>query len=304
MQPIPNITKLSDNVIRILGQNSGLMTLQGTNSYLIGKRQKRLLLDTSDPNKKEYLDLLENVLKDEKVIISDLILTHFHQDHIGALKEIKARKLISDDCRVWKFPKTDVMEDFKELDLLQLTDEQTFTTEEGDVFKIIYTPGHTTDHVILHDTQKNVIFSGDCILGEGTAVFEDLYDYMKSLDKILRLKPKKIFPAHGNVIDNAIEKIEYYIAHRQERERQIMSAFDIANRLTLMGIVEIVYKETPKNLWNAAAINVHHHLTKLQKEGKISEIHEDDEVLWEKIHNNKLPLRTTKMLLIIKNRRP
>lgn len=183
------------------------------------------------------------------------------------------------------------------VEVKKLQDNQEFEVEGGKV-KIVHTPGHTTDHVVL-TLPDGTLFSGDCILGnllttlpghmifknflkiigEGTAVFEDLYDYMKSLDKILTLKPSVIYPGHGNIIEDPLDKIKYYIKHRKQREEQILDFFvqRPQQKHQAMDVVKVVYKETPESLWPAAAYNVGHHLTKLQKEGKLQYIQEQDE---------------------------
>lgn len=240
-----------------------------------------MLIDTTDPNKPDYVKQLETVAKEESFTISSIIATHWHHDHIGSIEDVKAKKLVSDDCKFWKFPRSDAQEDYGSLKFSELINGQEFDVD-GVKLKVLHTPGHTTDHAILFNEQTKAVYSGDCILGEGTAVFEDLYDYMKSLELVLQLKPSVIYPGHGDIIDDdPVGRIEYYINHRNERERQIFEAIvNSSEPLTDMDIVRIVYAETPKHLWPAAAVNVHQHLMKLKKEGKIVEVDKNHETYW------------------------
>jgi endoribonuclease LACTB2 len=121
----------------------------------------------------------------------------------------------------------------KELGIRQLTDGQKFEIDEQNSLRVIHTPGHSTDHTVIFNEMKSILFSGDCILGEGTAVFEDLYDYMNSLEKILSLKPKTIYPGHGNIINDAVEKIQYYIV-----SKSAMIKIQLFNFFIILRIIE------------------------------------------------------------------
>ncbi|XP_071450560.1 endoribonuclease LACTB2 [Hetaerina americana] len=267
---IPSVSKLSSRIVRILGCNPGPMTLQGTNTYLIGTGKKRILLDTGEKNVPLYMNNLQKFLKEESLMLDRIIVTHWHHDHIGGVEDIL--ETIQPNLSIWKYPRKDSEDDYfsKPVNLNFLEDGQEIKTE-GATLRIVHTPGHSTDHIVLTLKEENSLFSGDCILGEGTAVFEDLYEYMKSLDLILSIKPDVIYPGHGPIVENPSPKIKFYIDHRNKREQGIIGVLkNEPNRLfTEMDIVKLIYTETPEHLYPAAAVNVGHHLSKLLKEGKV-----------------------------------
>lgn len=276
---LPPIARLSSKVIRILGCNPGPMTLQGTNSYLVGTGHRRVLVDSTETKTADaYIKLLKNVLNEEKAIIEHLVITHWHHDHIGGVEPVQnlLKKLFPSDKQptVWKLPRSSNQEksdDEKSIQWEPLRDDQVVEVE-GAKLQVKYTPGHTSDHACLLLQDENILFSGDCILGEGTSVFEDLHDYMLSLDKILQMRPKTIYPGHGPVLNDPLPHIQYYINHRKQREEDILRVLAEHGNdksMTGMDIVKLIYKDTPENLWIAAAFTVNHHLHKLQKEGKV-----------------------------------
>jgi len=241
---------------------------QGTNTYLVGSGSRRLLIDAGEKNVPEYSQNLRQVLKTENCSLKDLVVTHWHHDHIGGVSDVM--KMAGEGVTVHKFPReiNDVIEG---VEIAKLEDGQEISVE-GANFQVLHTPGHTTDHVVLYLKEENAVFSADCILGEGTAVFESLYHYMQSLEKILKIQPSVIYPGHGPVIQDPVEKIKFYIQHRLAREQQIISCLESSGQVGLesMEIVKTVYKETPTNLHMAANVNVNHHLEKLETEGKVT----------------------------------
>lgn len=275
LEALPLISKISRAVIRILGCNAGPITLQGTNTYLVGTGTRRVLIDAGDVDTApKYTEVLGNVLKQEQATIEHLIITHWHSDHIGGVSEVQKLLQNAKPATIWKLPRAVTDNSFRDientLDLKLLQDEQVIEVE-GAKLRVKHTPGHATDHACLVLDDGAALFSGDCILGQGSAVFEDLYTYMQSLHKILSLNPQQIYPGHGPVVSAPTQKIQEYIDHRNRREQQILDVVREKGPATEEDITEILYKDLTEGLKQFAVSNVFQHLKKLAKEGKVSQ---------------------------------
>ncbi|CAK9799146.1 Endoribonuclease LACTB2 [Anthophora quadrimaculata] len=277
---LPVISRLSQAVIRILGCNPGVMTLQGTNTYLVGTGTRRILIDAGEEKTaKEYTAVLRQVLEEEKATIEHLVVTHWHKDHLGGVNSVQhlleTINSTGTSSTVWKLPRAPEdngpSETEKKTIWQNLKDKQ-IVEVEGAKIRVEHTPGHSTDHASLMLENENTLFCGDCILGEGTAIFEDLFTYMASLKKIMAMKPSTIYPGHGPVIKDPETVINYYIQHRLRRENEILNVLQENAKETAISEMEIVkhmYLDTSKIMWEAAAYNVERHLDKLLKEGRV-----------------------------------
>ncbi|XP_071963042.1 endoribonuclease LACTB2-like [Antedon mediterranea] len=275
---IPQIEKLSSRIIRVLGCNPGMMTLQGTNTYVVGTGRKRILVDTGEEKKPEYISNLKKVLMESGSTLQEILITHWHHDHTGGIVDvIRELQLDTDNVKVSKFPRNPILEekiDDERIKYNYLKDGDVVKTE-GATLKAVYTPGHTDDHMVLFLEEENAVLTGDCILGEGTTVFEDLFTYMQSLEKLMGFSPTILYPGHGPIVNEAMVKIQKYIDHRNMRERQIVDVLTKNDKpMESMEIVKIMYADVGEHLHMVANENVCHHLSKLVKENKIIQLKE------------------------------
>uniref|UniRef100_A0A8D9A1M4 Beta-lactamase-like protein 2 n=1 Tax=Cacopsylla melanoneura TaxID=428564 RepID=A0A8D9A1M4_9HEMI len=138
---IPSVSQLSSRIIRVLGMNPGPMTLQGTNSYILGTGKKRLLLDTGEPDHLEYVNNLKQVLSKESISLEHIVLSHWHRDHVGGLQDIY-KHINPDDATIWKHKGTDPESqstDFMpENKTLQTLSDGQVLTVEGATLRCVY----------------------------------------------------------------------------------------------------------------------------------------------------------------------
>ena len=262
----PRTATPSDLVGRVLGLNPGMMTGPGTNTYLVGRRHP-ILIDTG-AGIEGYPALLDGYLKSRGVDRpARVLLTHRHVDHLGGVAQLRERyaglpvsKMIHRDAGLPE-------------GVADLRDGQSV---EGDGVTLVplHTPGHASDHLCYYLVEEKALFSGDVILSGSTSVIPsgdgDLADYMASLRRLQGLDIRRIYSAHGPVIEDGPARIAEYLEHRMLRERQILEA--LADGVeTIAAIVARIYVDVAPALHPVAALSVESHLKKLARQGRVQE---------------------------------
>ncbi|GLB35524.1 putative metallo-beta-lactamase superfamily protein [Lyophyllum shimeji] len=332
LEVLPSISRLSDHVVRVLGQNPGKFTLQGTNTYVIGKENPYTLIDTGE-GRDEYIPLLESVLREtakcskpDEPDVADIILSHWHGDHVGGLPSVLSllKRLwvernptlpfrpprlhkcpnLPDDPLKGHNASTTLPSIISALPLDAFSPtlsgrpfHDLHDTQVVAGLHVLHTPGHTSDSICLYIPQDKALYTADTVLGQGTAVFEDLSSYLKSLNKMLNFNGGDgytlLYPGHGPVVPKGKELISGYIQHRLEREAQILEVLktpppvaedspDSPTHWTTWTIVTQLYAAYPESLWLPAAHGVDLHLRKLQDDGVVKRVAgEQQHTSWE-----------------------
>lgn len=244
-------------VTRLVAPNPSLMTGQGTNTYIFGRGD--LAIVDPGPDDAGHVEAIVAALRERGGQPVLILVTHTHLDHLPGAFALKERLGVPIAAYA---PVLGID--------IGLRHEQRLTIG-GMPVRALHTPGHAADHVCFWLEEDAALFSGDLIVGEGTVVIGrdgDLDDYLRSLDTLLSLNLHQILPGHGPVITEPRRKIEEYIAHRRERERQIVVSL-ASGPLTPGDIVEAVYVDLDPRLSPVAAQTVEAHLRKLVREGVV-----------------------------------
>lgn len=293
--PRGEATRLTPLVERVIANNPSKFTYHGTGTYIVGG-QNCAVIDPG-PRIASHRDALERALSGRNVV--GIVVTHCHGDHsplaewlhevtgaprfaIGPHRQIAGWAEEDDHFPDEEDPAdarpTDDDEEKETIDLdfvpdIAVRDGETFLDTGEFSLSAVATPGHTSNHMCVAMPQESTLFSGDHVMGWSTTVVSppdgDMADYIESLRKVIGRRDGVLWPTHGGAITDPGPFLEAYLAHRLERERQIVAQIAAGND-TIPGIVRVLYAAVDKRLHRPARRSVWSHLRKLCDEGIVA----------------------------------
>jgi glyoxylase-like metal-dependent hydrolase (beta-lactamase superfamily II) len=235
---IPRVPEPID-VERLTAPNPGPMTLEGTNTYVVG-RDPAVVIDPG-PDDHGHIEAVRRAAE-ARGGIGTVLLTHGHGDHSDGV------------------------------DALGVEPARPADNEVVAGLQAIATPGHAADHLCF--LIDGACFTGDLILGMGSTIVGprelggSLHDYMRSLERLRALDLEVLYPGHGPEVHDPNARIDEYIEHRMMRERRLIAALDRGERSRAALLAE-VWDDVPDELRGPAAIAMQAHLEKLGDEGRL-----------------------------------
>ncbi len=263
---------LSPLVRRVLARNPSLFTFTGTGTYIVGHGTVAII--DPGPADPDHLDAVAAAVAHERV--SHLLITHTHMDHSPGAAPLKARvggviagcaPLVLRD----EGPRADAGFDPSYAPDRVLADGEA-VTGPGWTLRAVHTPGHTSNHLCFALEEEAALFSGDHVMGWSTTVVAppdgDMADYMASLAKLMGRADTRYYPTHGAPVDEPQRLVKGMIAHRRQRETQILGLLDGGPR-AIPAMVEQMYAAIDPRLWPAAGRSVLAHLIELEARGEV-----------------------------------
>jgi glyoxylase-like metal-dependent hydrolase (beta-lactamase superfamily II) len=240
-------------ITRVLAPNPSVYTLEGTNTWVVGASPS-IVIDPGPPDP----DHIAQIRQDAGAVAAVLV-THDHEDHgEGA---VTFGELVGAPVYAWRLA-----------DTTRLTDGARFTAGGGAVLVAVHGAGHSPDHVAFFEPTERALFTGDTVVGRGTSFIDppegDLARYLTTLHRMLELHPRTIYPGHGPVRTDAEGVLREYIAHREEREAELLAGLDAGDR-TVRDLVARIYASYPPDVHDLAARTVTAHLLKLERDGAV-----------------------------------
>jgi glyoxylase-like metal-dependent hydrolase (beta-lactamase superfamily II) len=252
---------LAPGIRRIVANNPGPFTFHGTGTYILGTGNVAVI--DPGPDDEEHIDSILACLVEETV--SHILVTHTHLDHSPGCRLLQAKTgaptYAYGPHGAGKLEKGVQVEEGGDMDF-----SPDHLVKHGQIIQggdwsveCVYTPGHTSNHLCFALREQKALFSGDHVMAWSTSIISppdgDMADYMASLELLLNRDDEIYWPTHGPSIVEPKVHVQAFIAHRLEREQQIINCIK-GGTLHIREMVPLMYTDTPEFMYPAAARSV------------------------------------------------